>query len=155
MKYSLLVFTFLLCSTVGQAQKMDTAAVLAPIHQLFEGMMQKDSHVIKQVFHVDAQLSTTYTDSLGQNHLQQQAIQAFITSIGNIPKSVQLEERLLDYEVLIDLPMAIVWTPYEFYVNEKFSHCGVNAFNLFLSDKGWQIVTIMDTRRREGCQNID
>ncbi|MEM1324671.1 MAG: nuclear transport factor 2 family protein [Bacteroidota bacterium] len=153
MKYLLSFAILFACSTDIFAQKLDTAAVLAPIHQLFEGMMQKDSNIIKQVFHPDAQLATTYTDSLGQNHLQRQPIQEFITSIGNIPQSVQLEERLLDYEVLVDAPMATVWTPYEFYVNENFSHCGVNAFTLFLSENGWKIANIIDTRRREGCQD--
>lgn len=33
-----------------------------------------------------------------------------------------------------------------------FSHCGIDAFQLFKDDKGeWKITQIVDTRRKEGC----
>ncbi len=47
--------------------------------------------------------------------------------------------------------MAIAWTPYEFYVNDKFNHCGVDVFTLMQTAKGWKIMGIVDTRRKENC----
>ncbi|HOD10564.1 MAG TPA: nuclear transport factor 2 family protein, partial [Flavobacterium sp.] len=41
-----------------------------------------------------------------------------------------------------------VWTPYEFYVNEKLSHSGVNAFTLFKENEKWKIIHLIDTRRK-------
>jgi hypothetical protein len=61
---------------------------------------------------------------------------------------MKFEERLLDYSIQVDGAMAHVWTPYEFYVNNKFSHKGVNAFTLFKDNGLWKIVYLIDTRRR-------
>jgi len=59
-----------------------------------------------------------------------------------------LFEKLLDYKIQIDGPLAHVWTPYEFYVNGKLSHSGVNSFTLFKEKDAWQIIHIIDTRRK-------
>jgi hypothetical protein len=41
---------------------------------------------------------------------------------------------------------------YAFFAGDTFSHCGVNAFQLFKGADGWKIFHIADTRRREGCE---
>jgi hypothetical protein len=63
-----------------------------------------------------------------------------------------LNERILSYNINVDGDLASVWTPYEFYYGDEFSHCGSNSFQLFRDpEKGWQILYIIDTRKREGC----
>ncbi len=47
--------------------------------------------------------------------------------------------------------MANAWTPYEFWYNGNFSHCGVNSFQLIKKDEKWKIIYLVDTRRKEGC----
>jgi len=126
--------------------------VIAPIKQLFEGMMKKDTNMIKATFHSDATLNTAFMDKEGKSQYTSTPIDQFITGIGKIPAKQKLEEKILSYEVKIDGNLASVWTPYEFYFSDKFSHCGVNVFTLFKSEEGWVITAITDTRRREGCQ---
>ncbi len=48
--------------------------------------------------------------------------------------------------------MANVWAPYEFYLNNDFSHCGVNSFQLFFDGIQWKIIYLIDTRRKQGCK---
>jgi hypothetical protein len=74
-----------------------------------------------------------------------------VRAIVQIPDSVHFEERILSYNIQVDGSMAHAWTPYEFWFNEKFSHCGVNSFQLFKEGDEWKILSIMDTRRKEGC----
>ena len=62
------------------------------------------------------------------------------------------DERIAFDGIKIDGPMATAWTPYNFYFNGKFSHCGVNNFVLVKQDNGWKIQYIIDTRRRQGCK---
>jgi len=63
------------------------------------------------------------------------------------------DERIMSYEIKVDADMATAWTEYAFYAGEKFSHCGVNAFQFFKDDeKGWLITQIIDTRRKENCK---
>lgn len=73
----------------------------------------------------------------------------FCKSVAAIPKNLKIEERLLSYNIQIDGTMANVWTPYEFYINEKLSHIGVNSFTLLLENNSWKIVHIIDTRRKK------
>jgi hypothetical protein len=75
----------------------------------------------------------------------------FVKRIAETPVDTQLDERILDYHIQIDGNLASVWTPYRFYVNENFSHCGVNSFQLVKMKEGWKIVYIIDTRRKEPC----
>jgi hypothetical protein len=43
---------------------------------------------------------------------------------------MKFQEKLLSLPIQIDVAMLHAWTPYEFYINEKLSHKGVNAFTL-------------------------
>jgi hypothetical protein len=79
-----------------------------------------------------------------------EAIQKLFIAIGTLHKSIY-NEKLLSYDIKIDGPMAMVWTPYEFYVDETFSHCGVDVFLLTKQADGWKIAGIMDTRRKADC----
>jgi len=60
-------------------------------------------------------------------------------------------ERMWDPTVLQHGPMAVVWTPYDFYRGGEFSHCGVDVFNLIRTDDGWKISGIMYTVEPTGC----
>jgi SnoaL-like domain len=50
--------------------------------------------------------------------------------------------------------MASAWCDYAFYADEKFSHCGVDAFLLMQKEGQWQILKIVDTRRKESCEPV-
>ena len=49
--------------------------------------------------------------------------------------------------------IATVWTPYDFWIDGKFSHCGIDAFDLVKTDEGWKIAggsyTLEDKVRAE------
>ncbi|MFT2543406.1 hypothetical protein ACMWP9_36050, partial [Escherichia coli] len=67
-----------------------------------------------------------------------------------IPKNMA-DERIVFDVVKIDADLAIVWTPYQFYRNGTFSHCGVNSFQLVRLNGRWKIQYLIDTRRKTGC----
>lgn len=48
-------------------------------------------------------------------------------------------ERMWNPEVRVHGSIATVWTPYDFWVDGKFSHCGVDAFDLIKTPDGWKI----------------
>lgn len=53
-----------------------------------------------------------------------------------------LTERGFDPTVQISGPMAMVWMPYDLYVNGAWSHCGVDVFTMLKAEEGWRIATI-------------
>jgi hypothetical protein len=58
----------------------------------------------------------------------------------NLPGMQQrLRERIWSPDVRIHGSIATVWAPYDFWQDGKFSHCGVDAFDLIKTDDGWKI----------------
>jgi hypothetical protein len=123
------------------------------IETFFEGMRLGDTSMISNTIADHVELKSIYTDSKsGETKLVDEEMDNFIKSISGKPDNVVYDERLLSFDIKIDGPMAIAWTPYRFYLNEKFSHCGVNLFTLAHYSVGWRIVSITDTRRRADCE---
>lgn len=50
-----------------------------------------------------------------------------------------MRERIWNPDVRIHGRIATVWAPYDFWIDGKFSHCGIDAFDLVKTDKGWRI----------------
>ncbi len=48
-------------------------------------------------------------------------------------------ERIWNPEVRVRGLIATVWAPYDFWVDGKYSHCGVDAFDLIKTEDGWKI----------------
>jgi hypothetical protein len=62
-----------------------------------------------------------------------------------------LLERMWNPTVLIHRDLATVWTPYDFHIDGKFSHCGVDSF-LLMREKGrWRVFTVAYTVETTGC----
>ena len=80
-------------------------------------------------------LQTIATNREGKTILHTEDYDKFITSILSIPENQKFEEKLLSFDIKIDGNMANAWTPYEFWFNDQFSHCGVNSFQLIKVDK--------------------
>ena len=149
-KLSLLAFTFFLLAICPQVQAQDDeAAVKAVIETMFNGMRAADSAMVHSAFSDDA-IMQTIIPKRGVMSVQEGSLQRFLTGVGT-PHEQVYDERILDYQIKIDGPMASVWTPYKFYLGKEFSHCGVNSFQLLKKEEGWKIIYIVDTRRIENC----
>lgn len=130
---------------VANAQKQD---VQKSIEIFFEGFHQKDTTKIKSVCSDKMILQSINESTVKGNKLSDENPGKFYKSIATIPSSMKFQEKILSYDIQIDGTMAHVWTPYEFYINEKLSHSGVNAFTLFKEKDIWKIIYLIDTRRK-------
>lgn len=137
----------------GKMDVKDKESVLLLIHKLFDGMRAGDSAKVATVFHPDVTMYTSYTNKEGREKINIGELNRFLDAIGT-PHDEVWDEKIMNTEILIDGGIAQVWTDYSFYIGEKFSHCGVDAFNLIYDPiKGWLIVSLMDTRRKKGCES--
>ncbi len=50
-----------------------------------------------------------------------------------------MRERMWNPEVRVHERIATVWAPYDFWIDGKFSHCGVDAFDLVKTEGGWKL----------------
>jgi len=51
----------------------------------------------------------------------------------------KMQERIWNPDVRINGLIANVSAPYDFWIDGKFSHCGVDAFDLIKTEDGWKI----------------
>lgn len=51
----------------------------------------------------------------------------------------KMQERMWDPEVRISGLIATVWAPYDFWIDGKLSHCGIDAFDLIKTEEGWKL----------------
>jgi len=126
-------------------------AVRTIVESLFDGMRAGDSTLVRNCFHKDASMQSTFTDKTGKPRLESGTVDEFCEAVGT-PHDQVWDEKIWSYDIKVDGNMASVWTEYSFYLGERKLHCGVNAFLMYKSEEGWKILTIMDTRRREGCR---
>lgn len=147
MKWFLLILTIFNLKAYAQS---GTDEVKAPINALFDGMRRSDTALIQSAFAPTAILQTITKTKDGLTSVRTEELKKFISSVG-LPHPEVYDERITFDLIKIDGDLAIAWTPYRFYVGEKFSHCGVNSFQLVRLNGVWKIQYIIDTRRREGC----
>lgn len=150
MKNIVIFISLLSCLSSVYAQKKQNA-VQQTIETFFDGMHKADTLLISTTLHTECLLSSVLNNSKAETFIRKESISNFKRSIANKPSNVTFEERILNYDIKIDENMAIAWTPYHFYLNEKFLHCGVNVFVLAYLEDQWKILSITDTRRKEEC----
>lgn len=146
----ILIFVLMLNFQFSASAQSEEENVKAVIQSLFEGMKTKNADLVQAAFYPEAPMQTVIPGESGST-IGSNAVGDFVSRIANTPADTQLDERILDFQIKVDGDMAAAWTPYEFYVNDQFSHCGVNSFQLVKMAEGWKIVYIIDTRRKEDC----
>lgn len=121
------------------------------IETFFEGFHARDSMLMKSVVNDQVVMQSISKNSEGEVTLNHEDFNKFLRSVMAIPSNINFREELHSYSINIDGSMANVWTPYSLFVNDTFRHCGVNNFQLFKKEDKWEIIYLVDTRRREGC----
>ena len=159
MKYFLIVLTLVVSEMTVKAQiappMTETAedSVKTVINKMFTGMKNADAALIKSCFADSMILQTISKDKEGKLIVHNETPVDFINFISKeLPGNA--DERIIFETVKTDGPLAIAWTPYNFFYKGKFSHCGVNSFQLIRFNDGWKIQYIIDTRRKQGCKGM-
>ena len=124
----------------------DQAAVKIVIQNMFTAMKNSDTVLLKTCFSPTAVFQTVVS-KLDEVVVKDETVQNFINSIGKQPVG-SLDERIVFETVKTNKDLSIAWTPYEFYYKDKYSHNGVNSFQLVKFKEGWKIQYLIDTRYR-------
>tara|TARA_R110001632_G_scaffold47202_2_gene119585 strand:+ start:24376 stop:24888 length:513 start_codon:yes stop_codon:yes gene_type:complete len=152
----LIVLLLLFISTTAiKAQQQEASKQIKKVIELFfEGLHKGDSTIMKKTFHKEIKIQTTSTDKEGKKTLKTDDVKKLLVGIANKKPENVYFEKLLSYDIKIDGNLASVWTPYEFYLNGAFSHCGANSFQLFNNNGKWEITYLVDMRRRGNCNAL-
>ena len=148
----LLIVCMLFVISILNAQETEQEKVKMTIATFFDGLHKGDTAIIGKTINKDIKLQTTGVNREGKTMLRTQSKMDFLNGIANRNPEEKWFEKLLSYDIEIDGTLASVWTPYEFYRNDEFSHCGTNSFQLYKNNGHWEIVYLIDTRRRADCK---
>ena len=140
-----ILFIMVLISYQGAFAQIDEAKAL--IEQFFIAFHAQDTAALKSVMSGKI-IFQSISEGKKPAKLTTETAADFIKGIAAIPKKMKFEERILSWEIHASGTLAHVWTPYEFYINDKMSHRGVNSFTLFETADGWKIVHCIDTRKK-------
>ena len=141
MKTILLTIIFSLFVSTALAQNSKTEDIKAAFDipdKLFEA--------IRSVFTAEGQLVAVDKPRTGEGISKTRVFtgEAFAKMISE-SKAGEFIEKMPDKDVKITGDLAIVSGRYTFYVGDKFSHCGMNTFNLVRTETGWRVANAAST----------
>jgi hypothetical protein len=137
MRHAVLIVLFVMLPTTGSTQNpTDRDAVLKVVQTFFDTMAAKDVDGARKIMVPEGRF-------YAMDMLKPTIIPASFTSeeyCVRLQQSTQtLRERIWNPEVRVHAAIATVWAPYDFWIDGKFSHCGVDAFDLIKTPEGWKI----------------
>lgn len=150
-KYLFLIFGAISFSLSAQTTD-EGKAILEPVTRLFTGMNLGDSAMVHSAFTKQVSMATISKDKTGNPLIRyESSLDGFLKAVGT-PHDQAWNEPIWEVKIQQDGNMAQVWAKYAFYLGRTFSHCGVDAFQLFKDTDGkWRIFNLADTRQKEGC----
>ena len=128
-------------------------AVLATVQAIFDALAEGDGATLRRVMHPQVLMHSVERSADGTRTVSTSTLEELIVRVEG--SEAVLTERMFDPEVRISGDLAMVWTPYDFYVGDQLSHCGADAL-ILARDAGteardaetgaWQIVSLSWTR---------
>lgn len=151
-----LLIVFILTTVVSAQENSEKKAIKNTIETFFEGLHKGDSTLVSSTLNSTINIQTTFTNKEGKKVLVTESKAKLLTNIANKKPEHTYLEKLLSWDIKVDGNLASVWTPYEFYFNNEFSHCGANSFQLFNNNNNgkWEIIYLVDMRRRDNCKAL-
>jgi hypothetical protein len=127
------------------ARCADDNGPVAVARRLFVAMQAHDGAAASALFLAGATLGSV--DAAGNASVI--PFEKFVERIASSKSN--LLEQIWEPQVLQHGPIAVVWASYNFHLDGKLNHCGVDSFQLIRTDSGWKISAISDTRETVGC----
>lgn len=107
------------------ASSSEVAAVTATVQAFFDTMAAKDVEGSRRVLAPTGRFNSV-RDVDGKPAVRTSAVEDYLRTLP-AGKTAQ-RERMWNPEIRVRGSIASVWTPYDFWIDGKFSHCGIDAF---------------------------
>jgi len=118
------------------------------VNDFFEALNTKDATKIESLC-LDNLVLNSLSVTSESSKLNQQNLKGFLHSLKQMPETLKIKEVITKTKSRDDDYIAQFWLEYEFYLNDKLSHEGVNSITLLKGENGWKISAITDTRISE------
>ena len=117
----------------------ERAEILGALQKVFDALAG-DAELLAEVVMPGIDMRSI---SVGEDGVPRQSVSSSEGLAERIGASeVTMIERMWDAEVRVSGSLAMVWTPYDFYNGDEFSHCGVDVATLHLTEDGWKLASL-------------
>ena len=148
MRFSVITLVLALAAAGPVHAQSNDAAIVDVVKKVFDGMRTKDTTLMRAQFAPGARMVQVASKD-GKTSVESMDPSGWIGSVGKA--KAKLDERIFDPVVQVDGDIAHVWTYYEFWLNDKLSHCGYDSFFMVKLADGWKVSQVADSRRTD-CQ---
>jgi hypothetical protein len=124
------------------ASAAERSAVLAVVQKFFDAMATRDGEALRSTSMPSFQYHAVRSDAKG-TAVTRRTLDEFVPRI--VESKEQILERMWDATVLVHDRIAMVWAPYDFHRDGKFSHSGIDVFTVARTDAGWKILDLAFT----------
>ena len=124
----------------------DRAAILSVVQSLFDALAERDGDTLRALLHPDVVMRSVEVAGDGERSIATSTLDDLVARVEGSEEV--LTERMFDPEVRISGDLAMVWTPYDFYVGDTLSHCGADVFVLVREDDTWRVTGLSWTRQQ-------
>jgi hypothetical protein len=130
------------------APESSEAAVIRMAESFVRSLSAKDTALLSDLLAEDATLHSVRVGPAGPE-IRLSNREEFLSSLGGDGR--KLLERIWDPVATVVGSVAVVMAPYDFYVDDRFSHCGTDVFTFLREADGWKITGVTYDVVREGC----
>jgi hypothetical protein len=153
MKKNILLL-FLLMSASTSFSQSDNDEIMKVVNGLFSAMKASNEQGINACFTEAASMQSMSVGKDGKIILSTFLATNF--AAGMAKRAVgAADERVITKGLSININngLASAWVPYEFYLDNKFSHCGIDIFTLVKKEGQWKISNLTYNMIKDGCAN--
>ncbi len=126
----------------------DPAPLLAAVQRLFDALGQRDTAAVRNLLVP----GTRFVAMPGDTAPATARVQSEAEVLQSLAAGTErLLERIWAPVVQVRGPIATVWAPYDFHIEGRLSHCGIDTVTLLHTAAGWQIAGVVYTVQLQGC----
>lgn len=138
-------FLLLAAMWCGAQTTGEDQAVIARVQALFDAMAAHDANAAAALVIPEGRLMVSRATGTVSNS----TLGEFSARL-SAAKSPYLE-RMWNPKVMVRGGIAVLWTDYDFHLDGKFTHCGIDSFQLVKTAEGWKISALAYTVEPTGC----
>lgn len=120
----------------AQTATAERDAVLKTMQAFFDTMTARDVEGARQVLQPQGRFHAMSLKD-GKPDVRAFANEEYFAQLQASKQKMQ--ERIWSPEIRVNGLIATIVAPYDFWIDGKYSHCGVDAFDLIKTEEGWKI----------------
>jgi Putative lumazine-binding len=127
---------FLLAATADAQPPSEREAVLTAVQAFFDTMTARDVEGARKILQPQGRFHATRIRD-GKPEIRSFSNEEYFADLQS--SKTRMQERIWNPDVRIHGSIATVWAAYDFWIDGKFSHCGIDAFDLIKTEDGWKL----------------